>query len=121
MIRECPHTCRGELCPSCKTFNEGYARGAAAFDGPDAVAMMMHACGNMRRNGRLTRKPFRNHYCASAEDAPAWDVLVSMGLACRKVAVVPDPTYFVTEAGLAFLFGVCKTERSAARAAARQP
>lgn len=77
----------------------------SAFDGPAAVAMMMHAVGNFERNGRYVREPWRNHFCASTEDAPAWEVLVSMGLAERRNVPVPgvDTTYFVTRAGRAFL------------------
>lgn len=84
------------------------------FDGPAAVAMMMHAVGHMERHGRYTREPWRNHFCASTEDAPTWDVLVSMGLAtCRDVRIPGcDPTYFVTTAGLAFLREVRKAKRA---------
>lgn len=87
----------------------------SAFDGPAAVAMMMHAVGHMERNGRYTREPYRNHFCASSEDAPTWDVLVSMGLAtCREVRIPGcETTYFVTKAGLAFLRELRKAEKAA--------
>ena len=87
------------------------------FDGPAAVEMMMHACGHMRHQGRLVREPYRNHYCASSEDEATWNVIVSMGLAtCREVAGTTRRTYFVTRAGIAFLWERCKAERAAARA-----
>lgn len=86
----------------------------SAFDGPAAVAMMMHAVGDLKHFRRYRRKPpYRNHFCASSEDVPAWEVLVSMGLATRReVVFVPEPTYFVTPAGLAFLRELRKAKRA---------
>ena len=79
------------------------------FSGPAAVEMMMHACGQMRRNGRLSRKPYRNYYSPSSEDEETWEVLVSMGLASSCLTDSGrSRVYLVTAAGLAFLWEYCK-------------
>lgn len=82
--------------------------------GADALAMMWHCVGHLKRNGRNGAEPFRNYYCASSEDTPKWELLVSLGLArLRSAPHAADggaPVYAVSDAGIAFLKALRKEE-----------
>jgi hypothetical protein len=75
--------------------------------GAIALANMMHAVGHFKRNGRYSRTPYRNHYCAGSCDVASWEMLVGLGMArlgrAGSELTGGDPVYVVTDAGLEFL------------------
>ena len=67
-----------------------------------ANEMMRHALG-VQSLGDRWPKPYRNHFVAGDDDAPAWEELVARGFA-RKVREASDftggcPMYVVTDEG----------------------
>jgi hypothetical protein len=80
--------------------------------------LMRHALGvhwyGYRRGMKRWSKPYRNYFCAGADDVHAWERLVYEGLAV--CATNDDGIYSVTEAGReAALAGIVYSTHHAAR------
>lgn len=76
------------------------------------IHMMRHALGlpnataAMRKKFERTGETYRNHYCASSEDAPEWRSMVASGLATEGRAselTGGDAPFFVSDAGKQWL------------------